>query len=629
MAVLKMPRSVKATLRILFSLSIFGICIFVLSGQVSDDLWRGLPEHFGAIPVGFWLAAITLTVLSFFAVGRYDGVAHRHLQTGIPQKHAEMSGMIAISVAQTLGFGLFTGAIARWRKLPGLGLGQALILSTFVSVSFIVGWCFVTALACLFLPSPSWSKLPACVGVVALPLLLFVLFRWPRPSFRGITVKLPSLRLASAILFWSVVDMAAAGAALWMLLPADAGVSLAAFIPIYMLALGAALISNTPGGVGPFELVLISALPHIPAEALLQSIIAFRAVYYAGPACLGAIALIRPFPVAKEEPFLEVPNRRIREAARSETQVLRQNGGYLADTANGIGAFWPTPQTVTAMFAPVQGSLPTLLARLSRIARQSGRWPLLYKASARDTLAARKLGWTVLHVADDAFLDPLTFSKDVPARRTLRRKLRAAQKSKLEIAVPQRLPFRQLEDIDAQWIAEHGPARGGTMGRYSPEYVADQWVAVAYQNHVPVAFVTFFVGPDEWALDLMRQTKSAPDGTMHALVATALEHAQTSGIRRFSLAATPACPDPASAIWREVAKAVVARAGGPGLRQFKSAFAPQWVPRYAAAPGPLRLGIALADVARSVHHPLPLRDHSSKNIHERDENYELESKRIA
>jgi phosphatidylglycerol lysyltransferase len=167
------------------------------------------------------------------------------------------------------------------------------------------------------------------------------------------------------------------------------------------------------------------------------------------------------------------------------------------------------------------------------------------------------------------------------------------------------------------------------MGRYSADHVLSQWVAVAYLGQDAVAFVSFFVTRHEWALDLMRQTGDAPDGTMHALVTEALEHAKSAGIERLSLAATPACPDPESAIWRAISMRVVEKAGGTGLRQFKSAFAPLWLPRYAAAPGPLSLAIGLADIARCVHHPAPLPAQYSNNAHESDENYEFESKRRA
>ena len=167
------------------------------------------------------------------------------------------------------------------------------------------------------------------------------------------------------------------------------------------------------------------------------------------------------------------------------------------------------------------------------------------------------------------------------------------------------------------------------MGRYCPNYMADQWVAVATINGRVVAFVTAHVARDEWCLDLMRHTNDTPDGTMHALVHAAIEAARTQGAKRFCLAATPACPDPGSAFWRWAAMQFVRAAGGAGLRQFKSNFGPLWRPRYAASTTPYGLAIGLVDIVRAIHLPGPVTTDASNAAHDLDENYELASHRAA
>ena len=82
-----------------------------------------------------------------------------------------------------------------------------------------------------------------------------------------------------------------------------------------------------------------------------------------------------------------------------------------------------------------------------------------------------------------------------------------------------------------------------------------------------------------------------PDGTMHALVRSAITKAKELGIEHLSLAATPACPYPSSRFFRWATRRAVRKAGGAGLRQFKSTFAPSWKPRYAAAQTPWSLAI--------------------------------------
>lgn len=622
-------RGLKAVTQVVMPLGVLSGCLVLLAGQLSASFWSDLPGHLSSVPPLIWLGVAAFTLLSFLSLGKYDAIAHRHLRTDTPSQVARLSGMAAIGVAQTLGFGLLTGAIARWRLLPHLSLPQALSVSAFVSCSFIVGWVFVTAAACLILPAPGWAKWPAALCLLGAPVLAYALFRWPSLRLWRWNMRLPSLKSAAGIVWWSFLDTAAAAAALWLLLPAGAEISFAAFLPLFLLATGMALITNTPGGVGPFELVLLGLIPTLTADALVQSIIAYRLVYYAIPASLGALALLRPFRVATAAREAHVPEATLYNAKRSEVAMVRQNGGEIRRTPDGLAAIWPTAQTVCAMFAPVSGSLQACLAETERLARKTERWPLLYKASAQDALRARSMGWSVLHIADDAILSPQTFDLNVPKRRTLRRKLRHAEKAGLRVEVPHILPLRAMADIDAAWCARHGPARGGTMGRYDPDHVALQWVCMAYIDDVPVAYVSFFMSRHEWSLDLMRQSADAPDGTMHRLVTEALAAAKQAGIASLSLAATPACPDPRSAVWRKVSQIVVANAGGTGLRQFKSAFAPTWQPRYAAAPGPLQLALGLCDIAREVHNPPALPDTSLNKPHHLDENYELDLQKRA
>ena len=116
---------------------------------------------------------------------------------------------------------------------------------------------------------------------------------------------------------------------------------------------------------------------------------------------------------------------------------------------------------------------------------------------------------------------------------------------------------------------------------------------------------------------------------MHALVHSAIMAAKELGIERLSLAATPACHNPSSRFFRWSARRAVSKAGGTGLRQFKSTFAPKWEPRYAAAQTPLFMAIGLADITRAVHNPNTITPAEPRKIHNFDEYYELASKQAS
>ena len=602
------------------------VCGWILSRELSVDLIAALPGRLADIAAWQWVSAAFLTALSLYSVGRYDVLAHRFLRTGLPERSARWTGSIAIALAQSLGFGLFTGALARWRMMPALGAVGAFKLSTVVSVSFVLAWVVVASVACLLLPAPSWTKWTAFAGCIIAYAGFIALFFFPEIRVRSLRLPLPGWRLSAGMLGWTVVDTVAAAGALYVMLPAGS-VGLATFYPIFLIAMGMALISNTPGGLGPFEVVMLAALPSVGAEIVLTAILAYRIVYYFVPASVAALALTRPFASTQAHPGYITAA--MTGAPRSEVGVVRQNGGGVRDYGRTTMALWPTGQTLSMVADPLSGTDAAALATLRSSARDMALFPMVYKGGPRLAAEARRAGWSVLRIADDAVVPLDSFDIATPQRRTLRRKLRAAARVGLEIEVDRPLPHKELARIDAGWQAEHGAARGGSMGRYCPHYLVDQWVAVASINGRRVAFVTAHKASDEWCLDLIRHTFDAPDGTMHALVHAAIEAAQAHGATRFCLAATPACPDPASAFWRWAAVQFVKAAGGSGLRQFKSSFGPTWQPRYAASTASYALAIGLIDVMRAIHFPGPITTANTTAAHDLDENYELDSHRAA
>ncbi|MBT8408572.1 MAG: hypothetical protein KJN93_02980, partial [Alphaproteobacteria bacterium] len=260
---------------------------FCLSAALLGALWHrsaevdaaAIQSAFAAVRPSQWALAAVFTAISFWALGQYDIVIHRHLATGIGARRAARSGLCGIALSQTLGLGVLTGALVRWRLLPGLSLVQAAMISGAVASSFVVAWALLVAAQWLFaLPGlpPALAALSVTFG---LAVLLAALMRWPALSLAGRRLRLPSVPAAAAILLLVVLDTAAAAAAFWMLLPPGSGIGFAAIWAAYTLALGAGMLSGAPGGVGGFELALLALLPQIGAPELFGAILAFRLIY--------------------------------------------------------------------------------------------------------------------------------------------------------------------------------------------------------------------------------------------------------------------------------------------------------------------------------------------------------------
>ena len=87
------------------------------------------------------------------------------------------------------------------------------------------------------------------------------------------------------------VEMLAAVAALYVLLPADLAPAPAQFILLMVGATVLGIASHAPGGVGVFEAGVMAALPHGRAADVLVALLVFRAIYNLLPFALAMGAL--------------------------------------------------------------------------------------------------------------------------------------------------------------------------------------------------------------------------------------------------------------------------------------------------------------------------------------------------
>ncbi|MFK7751681.1 MAG: phosphatidylglycerol lysyltransferase domain-containing protein [Sedimentitalea sp.] len=594
--------------------AIAALCLWLIHAQLINVDLTGLWSAVRATPSVNWVGALAATALSFWAVGRYDALAHRHMGTGFAPAAARRAGMAAIAFSQTLGLGLITGAFARWRLCPGLSPAQSVKLTLFVSVSFLGGLGVVISLVYLmFAPAPG-LRIAGGVGValsVGLTLVAVLAPRWRLDRLGRVghlSVRLPTLSALAAIAGWTLIDTLAAGTVLYLLLPQSLELAWSIVVPAYLIALAAALMSGTPGGVGPFELVLLALLPQAEPAGLLAGIVAFRLIYFALPAVVAGLCLLRPakLPLAPIFGVVKPPSALPFARPQAESSIISQGDGYLLCSGDVMLAMVDTAQASVAMFDPVAGNPHDAFVALRHQALRSTRLACFYKCGPRIALAARKAGWSVRRVARDALLEPAEFEAKGARFRQLRRKIRQSEKANIQVHnIASSAHGDDLAQIDALWQHHNGRAFGTTMGRYSAEYVAHQRIYLATRHGAPVAFITVHHGANEWCLDLMRARPDAADGTMHALVMAALNDAKKFGVARFSLAA--------------ISDERFGQDANAGLRQFKSAFAPRWEPRYMAAPSPIALMICGADLVLSVRNPDRVARVPPNLAHEHDE----------
>ena len=173
---------------------------------------------------------------------------------------------------------------------------------------------------------------------------------------------------------FAVIDTGFAALAFWVLIPSSADILFAQLFPIYLICLGVALVSNTPGGVGPFELTLLWAIPDTNINELIAALIAFRLVYFALPASLGMLYMFHPLKDQTEVSRVALFARGL----HPETSSALQTGAtVIAPNGQIIGATARTTQSTTLLFEPA-AKLQSSLTALSLQARTSATIPLFY-----------------------------------------------------------------------------------------------------------------------------------------------------------------------------------------------------------------------------------------------------------
>lgn len=567
-------------------LGLGGVALFLYQCQSFDT--AVLRRSFTNISTMQWLLSALFTAISFWAVGRYDVIAHKILETGVPARAAHWSGMASIAIGQSIGVPSVVAGFVRWRALEGCSATAVAKVSGLVALAFSGCWAFLALGALWMLAGQSAIAFPQPLVVAGLCLVIGVqLVRIGRQR------ALPGRQLAR-ILGWACIDIFFAAAALYIFLPSAGLPSFTTFLAIYTIALGAGIFANTPGGVGVFEAVLLGLLASDAPAEVFAAVLAYRITYYLIPFALAAIVLIRP--LSQHGRGLRMHDHatqeRIIKAGPGVWNLARQSGAIW-----GLGEQnWHVLRTPGALIGFGCDSATCDPERLTQAARAHQVLPAIYHCDNKAAIVLRRNRWHIVHVADRADLDLAKWSLDGAEHRRLRRKLRQAEKAGLTarfLDEAEPLQFAQMHRIARRWTARHGGALGVTMGQYDAGYISKQKVVLIELDDRLQGFVTFHHDESTWTLDLIRTEDALPQGAVELAIVTAIAQARQDAVQTVCLANVPKNTGWVGAICKNKA----------GLAQFKRSFRPRWVPLYHAAPSRLGLVLTAASLAWAIHHP--------------------------
>ena len=358
------------------ALLVFTLVVWVLHHQLAHLHVKRVLAHLHGIPSRQVLVALGFTALSYWLLTTYELLALRYLRRAIPYTRILFNAFIAYSFSHTIGFSAFTQTAIRLRLYATARVSaiDVATVSVFCSASFGIGLATVAGLSLVLSPEHAarllhldqrWAVL---VGMLLLAAVcayaLWASLARGTVEIRGWALRAPGPAIGLTQIALGVLDLSLSCAVLWSLLPASAHVRYVTFLGVYAAAVIAGIISHVPGGAGVFEAIILLTLPAAPTDALLGSLLAYRAVYYLVPLVFGTLLF-----GSKEVSAQRARLARARELASQYVgPVVPQIAGALSFLSGALLLFSGATPAIDERLAFLDRFLPLSVLEVSHLA---------------------------------------------------------------------------------------------------------------------------------------------------------------------------------------------------------------------------------------------------------------------
>jgi uncharacterized membrane protein YbhN (UPF0104 family) len=283
---------------------ILAVAAFTLSRLLSEIELNRVVAEVQAKPVRALLTATCFVAISYLVLTCYDLFALRTIgRNDIPYRVAAFAGFTAYTIGHNLGATVFTAGAIRLRIYSAWGLGLIDVgkIAFVTGLTFWLGNAFVLGTGMVFVPAaasaidhlPIWVN--RAIGFSSLVLIgVYLCWLLPRPRVLGPSkaqLVLPGVRLTLLQIAIGVLDLSAAAAVLYTLLPAEPSIDFLPFVVVFATALLLGFLSHAPDSLGVIEAAMLIGLAQFQKEELLASLLVFRALYFMLPLAIAAILL--------------------------------------------------------------------------------------------------------------------------------------------------------------------------------------------------------------------------------------------------------------------------------------------------------------------------------------------------
>ena len=296
------------------------------------------------------LCSMLLMVVNYIILVGYDWLALKAIRKNLPLPRVGLVSFVGQAVSYNFG-ALLGGTSVRYRFYSAWGftIPEIVRLVLMLAVTFWMGALGLSGLIFIIsppvIPDELLAKMPMTdvriLGVILLLvacsyLVLCCTVRKPVHVF-GKEFVFPSPRIAFAQALVAGLDLVAAAACMYVLLPGDIGLSFVDFLPSYLMAQVAVVLTHIPGGVGVFELVIIHLTHTTETQTVFAAVLLFRLIYFILPLLLAAL-LLAAYEMRQRRDMLRDTGRWLSVLSHSIAAYM----GFAAGTLLLSRSLWPT-----------------------------------------------------------------------------------------------------------------------------------------------------------------------------------------------------------------------------------------------------------------------------------------------
>ena len=313
--------------------AVFLLAVYLLYHKLKSYSIAQIRESLNQISSGRIALSLALMVVNYMILVGYDWLALKAIHKSLPLPRVGLVSFVGQAVSYNFG-ALLGGTSVRYRFYSawGFSLSDIVRLVLMLAVTFWVGALGLCGVIFMvsppIIPDELLVRMPLkdvrILGVILFAfacsyLALCFFIRKPVHIF-GKEFVFPPPRIAIAQALVAGVDIVAAAACMYVLLPSDMGISFIDFLPSYLMAQVAVVLTHIPGGVGVFELVILHLTHTSHEQMVFAAVLLFRLIYFIIPLLAAALLLA----------VYEVRQRR---------DMLRSTGRWLSLLSHTISAY--------------------------------------------------------------------------------------------------------------------------------------------------------------------------------------------------------------------------------------------------------------------------------------------------